>query len=102
MTELSLQMLREFTDKKGTKWRVFDVYPTGPSSALGQVDAMDRLNAFPSKDHAHGWLCFESTDEKRRLTPIPPEWEICDPARLDDFCGGAGYVSRILPRELDS
>lgn len=95
-------MLREFTDRQGTKWRVYDVYPTGPSSALGQIDVMDRINAFPSRDHAQGWLCFESPSEKRRLTPIPVEWEICDAGKLEEFCGCAGFVSRMTPRRIDA
>lgn len=94
-------MLREFTDPRGTKWRVFDVYPTGASaSILDEIEERGRVLAFPSRDHAEGWLCFESADEKRRLTPIPPEWEICDPARLNDFCGQAGFVSRTPPRGI--
>jgi hypothetical protein len=25
--------------------------------------------------YAHGWLCFESEGEKRRLAPLPVDWE---------------------------
>jgi hypothetical protein len=25
-----------------------------------------------------GWLCFEAGGERRRLTPIPSDWEACD------------------------
>ncbi|HJQ20677.1 MAG TPA: hypothetical protein VJ867_10035 [Gemmatimonadaceae bacterium] len=89
-------MLREFTDREGTRWRVYDVNPTVVSSELGVAsEQRDRVTAFPSKAHADGWLCFESDQEKRRLTPIPPEWEICDPALLDTFCQRAGFVSRM-------
>jgi len=96
-------MLREFTDKKGIRWKAYDVYPTGPSSAVlgGPVDANDRVNAFPSRNHAHGWLCFESREEKRRLTPIPVEWELCDLKHLEELCDGAGYVSRQGARDTD-
>ena len=94
-------MLREFTDKTGTSWRVYDVYPTGPSAAVIAADVADRVNAFPSRDHAQGWLCFESTSEKRRLTPIPLEWELCELKRLEELCEGAGYVSRLTPRDID-
>lgn len=88
-------MLREFTDRTGTKWRVFDVNPTLVSGELATDAERERVHAFPSKAHADGWLCFESPNEKRRLAPIPPEWEICDPSRLEEFCGCAGYVSRV-------
>jgi len=97
----SCAMLREFTDKKGTRWRVYDVYPAGPSAAVGSMDPRERVNAFPSREHAQGWLCFESGTEKRRVTPIPIEWELCDVARLEDLCQAAGYVSRQTPRDAD-
>lgn len=29
-----------------------------------------------------GWLCFEANRERRRLAPIPPDWEGCDLATL--------------------
>lgn len=95
-------MLREFTDHKGTKWRVFDVYPQASppgvqSASSREASRAERVLAFPSRDHAEGWLCFESEAEKRRLTPIPPEWEICDPSKLEELCGCAGFVSRMSP-----
>jgi hypothetical protein len=31
------------------------------------------------RTYSDGWLCFECTDEKRRLVPVPPGW-----ARLSD------------------
>jgi hypothetical protein len=30
----------------------------------------------------NGWLCFESGDDRRRLTPVPPDWTECDESRL--------------------
>ena len=33
-----------------------------------------------------GWLCFESHDERRRLTPIPADWTRCDEAKLEAYC----------------
>jgi hypothetical protein len=78
-------MLREYTDKKGETWRVWDVYPTargGASSPSGFSD---------------GWLCFESRGQKRRLAPIPPDWEVCDCSRLEELCSKAGFISRSPP-----
>lgn len=57
--------------------------------------------AFPTRDLNDGWLCFESPTEKRRLAPIPPDWETCEPCLLQDFCGKAGYITRPTP-SLDS
>lgn len=92
-------MLREFTDTAGTKWRVFDVNPSVVASELGTD--VGRVQSFPSKAHADGWLCFESATEKRRLAPIPPEWEICDLEKLEAFCERAGFVSRTTPTRID-
>jgi len=27
------------------------------------------------RTHSDGWLCFQSSDEKRRLVPVPAGWE---------------------------
>src|SRR5687767_14456543 len=55
---------REFVDDAGTFWRVWDTYPV----------AANTLRAV-SPNYAGGWLTFESDAERRRLAPIPPEWE---------------------------
>lgn len=84
-------MLREFKDSKGVDWLVWDVYPTGRSIDTGGLAAGA---AFPSRELADGWLCFESASEKRRVTPIPHGWEELPPPRLEELCRNAGYVSR--------
>ena len=105
-------MLREFTDQAGTKWRVWDVYPSAGSSTHRQSASMTpeaSVVAFPGRELADGWLCFECPTEKRRLAPIPPEWETCEDSMLCDLCKRAGYSSRPTPpdstkssRSLDS
>ena len=64
--------LRTFTDEVGVEWRVWDCTSDLPG-LLG------------------GFLCFESSAEKRRLCPIPSDWETCPPERLD-------VLSRVAPR----
>ena len=32
-----------------------------------------------------GWLCFEASIEKRRLTPIPSDWLACAEDRLEQY-----------------
>jgi hypothetical protein len=78
-------MLREYTDKDGTPWRVWDVYltPRGAASSTRQF--------------ADGWLCFESPTEKRRLAPIPREWELCEGSLLEEMCARASSISRLIP-----
>lgn len=90
-------MLREFTDQKGIHWRVWDVYPSergkaGPSER--EVATAELKGRFRSAELAEGWLCFESSSERRRLAPIPPEWEICDDRTLEEMVGRAGFSSQ--------
>lgn len=42
-----------------------------------------------------GWLCFESQGEKRRLTPVPAEWEQAEDDALQQWLDAAvGAASR--------
>lgn len=84
-------MLREFKDTKGVEWLVWDVYP---SAGAGDQRISDPGAAFPHRELADGWLCFESGSEKRRVAPIPKDWEELSPAQLEKLCQAAGYISR--------
>jgi hypothetical protein len=42
-----------------------------------------------------GWLCFEARDEKRRLTPIPADWQVCETQRLEVYCARATRARRV-------
>jgi hypothetical protein len=71
--------LRTFTDPRGVEWQVWDVRPEASYlSTLGDA----RLES--------GWLVFQSPTEKRRLCPIPADWEACPPERLY-------LLSRVAP-----
>lgn len=41
-----------------------------------------------------GWLCFDCGEEKRRLAPIPFDWETCSQARLNEILNSAALVVR--------
>jgi hypothetical protein len=43
-----------------------------------------------------GWLCFESAAEKRRLSPVPADWEECPAEVLAGYLEGAAAVVRRL------
>jgi len=92
-------MLRIFSDANGTTWKVWDVYPStgrlGAGASRGPSDAP--LTPFPARELTDGWLCFESDSEKRRLAPIPPDWETCETCVLEELCGRAGFVTRLTP-----
>jgi hypothetical protein len=74
---------REFTDTKGTSWLVWSTTPT-----TGSVLAGDMQN---------GWLTFESDGERRRLVPIPRDWENAAPERMELYCRAALPVTRTTP-----
>jgi len=88
---------RQFTDANHVSWEVWDVHP-------GEIDRQLRVHADParadaiaiarpragvSRDLATGWLCFESLELKRRLSPIPAGWERMNDAQLADLCAKA-------------
>jgi hypothetical protein len=74
---------RDFTDSKGVHWLVWSTTP-GPGSVL-------------AGDMQKGWLTFESDDERRRLVPIPRDWEQAPPDRMELYLRAAQPVSRTTP-----
>ena len=74
---------REFTDSRGTTWMVWGTTPS-PGSVLGG-------------EMRDGWLTFESDGERRRLAPIPRNWEEAAPDRLEIYCRAAQAVTRTTP-----
>ena len=61
---------REFADTHGARWVVRMVVPHHTRDTL-------------PGSHAAGWLTVESErGERRRLAPVPGEWERCSETRL--------------------
>jgi hypothetical protein len=56
---------RVFDDADGKRWHVYAVHPSARTIRSGTLAA----------SFQHGWLCFESHDERRRLAPIPDNWK---------------------------
>ena len=56
---------RVFADGRGVRWDVFAVYPEPRPSVHSQLKG----------SYPQGWLCFDSPGEKRRLSPIPENWQ---------------------------
>jgi hypothetical protein len=63
---------RHFTDDEGTEWMVRAVLPSEHDPRQARL-----LGSFQ-----HGWLAFECDMGKRRLSPIPDDWERLDDAGL--------------------
>lgn len=104
---------RTFTDLEGGKWEVWLVYPsaaerrrsdrrvTSPNTPYAgperrtitrRVNPFHRAAAVPP-GYEHGWLCFEnSSGEKRRLAPVPENWETASVSQLLTWCTVALFV----------
>lgn len=63
---------RHFVAEDGTEWMVRAVLPSEDDPRQARL-----LGSFQ-----HGWLAFECERGKRRLSPIPDEWEQLDDAGL--------------------
>ncbi|MFI5230186.1 MAG: hypothetical protein ACHQWU_14020 [Gemmatimonadales bacterium] len=74
--------IREFVDAAGVRWNVWSTVP----DMRGVMGTMQG-----------GWLTFESSFERRRLVPIPPEWESATDRQLSGLCRVAEPV-RVSPR----
>lgn len=77
--------LKNFADSAGREWRVWSIVPSYES-------ARDDGRMTPGLQG--GWLCFEHDDEKRRLSPIPSDWEGVDTGGLERYCTEAKPVRR--------
>ena len=82
--------VRSYTDAEGTTWMVYLVSPATLTSQ----------HLLPG-DYKTGWLCFEAGDLKRRLVPVPPDWEDCDRLRLDGYLKAAAVAGRRLAPTSD-
>lgn len=103
---------RTFKDSRGTEWQAWDVIPR-----LAERRIADRRAPVDHPAHSErrtqmdrriiqgvrptlktgiqgGWLCFEAPDEKRRLTPIPADWDTCEQHQLERYCDEATRAVR--------
>ena len=107
---------RTFTDANGVTWNAWDVRPpradrrTGKERRTHGIDDPgvdppvlderegDERRRRVDEEVPHirireilsgGWLAFESTSERRRLSPIPPGWETAPESELAQLCARA-------------
>jgi hypothetical protein len=87
--------LREFTDKRGVTWRVWDITPESLRDLMGRADF-----PAPAEFYRTGWLSFQSLSgtEKRSLSPIPPGWESLSGPELADLLERASLGVPRRPR----
>jgi hypothetical protein len=109
---------RSFTDSDGVGWQIWDVIPRYNYQAAerrrvpreGEAVAVTpyRPESFDRRSSASafsvpagmaaGWLCFESSAEKRRLAPIPDGWDRLTDGELTELCQQAQIVGRSSVR----
>jgi hypothetical protein len=70
----------EFIDSNGVNWRVWNTVPSSRATLSGEFES--------------GWLTFESPAGRKRLAPVPPNWETATPDRLELMCRAATDVVR--------
>ena len=104
---------RTFTDSVGSEWQVWDIVPRLTERRVSGVpDRRVEIKTIPFADrrnsgrrltqirravlrgtYAHGWLCFETEREKRRLSPIPENWTTCSDELLEVYARHAERVA---------
>ena len=69
---------RTFRDEHGLEWSVWQTIPT---------------TRHVKPELASGWLTFEARGFRKRLVPIPPEWDARTDAELLALCAEASHES---------
>ena len=100
---------RSFIDSAGNEWQAFDVIPRADERRNYDRRLLDHAEEELSDERrdadrrltvggasavagAQGWLCFERGDQRRRLSPIPLNWNRATDAELEAFCVAARPV----------
>lgn len=105
MTSSSQSERRTFTDVAGVAWEVWEVYPRLLERRLMRERRAARRG---TRERRHvpvgrltqprqilgGWLAFQSRVERRRLAPVPDEWEDATDRDLQGFLSGSRVTSR--------
>jgi len=94
--------LVEFSDQRGRRWRVWDVYPTlverrrqnaGPPPGLRERRRLVEARLGIRNRMSSGWLTFEAHNgERRRLAPIPDVpggWDLAPDHQLEAWLESA-------------
>ena len=83
----TVMAVRVFTDSDDVRWCVWATSPIKPELL--------------SDEWRDGWLTFDSGASRRRLSPIPKNWEIAAAERLELMCR-AGHSARTSDPSRDA
>lgn len=85
---MSMNGLRTYKDASGVTWRVLRIEPEPVSVVLEQLR---QTMSSTLRERRRPWLLFESAaGERRRLVPVPDEWDQPGSDRLlADWCAQA-------------
>ena len=107
---------RTFVDSDGSYWQAWDSQPTRVERRVAGGDRREqrlfpwreterrsgqdrRLNSqrriVLAEGYGSGWLTFESLSEKRRLLPIPYQWEEMSQGELRALCEKAKRIAKV-------
>ena len=106
--------LRTFVDSAGQEWQAFDVVPRDDERRHYDRRTSAELTSDDQDDDRReadrritvgrasriggpqsGWLCFEHGGDRRRLSPIPADWNRCPDAQLEAYCRAARPVRPV-------
>ena len=104
---------RFFLDSNGTEWHAWEVLPDAIERRMGDRRTSGEMLGFDDRRQSerrqsdgcwapltsgirHGWLCFDtpSSGDRRRLTPIPEDWQECAAPALEHYCRSATPARR--------
>jgi hypothetical protein len=94
---------RTFRDEVGREWDVWEVVPTAVERRMAKASPrpptierrkIQETRVVVPDRLQNGWLAFQSGGERRRLAPIPGEWEDLTATELLDLLNQADRRSR--------
>jgi hypothetical protein len=108
--------LRILIDAKGKSWNVWEVPPRFSQQRSDVARREANRGHEPERRHLperrvtkappewiHGWICFAGGEEKRRLCPMPKEWESATDVELEHYLHEAApVVPKTLSKALDA
>jgi hypothetical protein len=75
---------RVFVDAAGVRWDAFAVHPSAETTGKARLP----------EPYQNGWLSFDSGTERRRLSPIPENWQALSDDDLREACSRAEQAGR--------